>query len=462
MTSNNATFKDENSANSGNLVVKDSEVPRELSFEVLALHKGDSDYQEFWAAAEHDEPCGPQRDMQEIGFARYMNTWFTNEYLPSSPPEYITRREESQPAVEPSTFANMEDPNHSSSLQCHPSSVESLPSQSPLAVRQIGRDGIRGLPSSPGLRQNNINASPLTIPYEPTADNIRRTQNSSQPLCNQHITSQQRQTWARDLPSLGTDVSHDEMNFDLDDFVEYSNGLPYRTTSDQEDHDRFVYAMVPEQPPQRPMERLPLNTSFRNQELLFPEPQSEMRSVPNHFSQIHMGNGRANRGYQSSNTHMPRQIFMNENSVPISHQEHPTNLGQWRRVQEVYGTSIGVLLTSMIIMNADVSNYAEKDRWLIHQGLSDVTRQILHGRIRVPPQISGAMYMDFPPPRKRKELKEAIKVAVEPSSWPGNTEFSALRVHFESIRRKALELLELLREDFNNIWDEHRDRMYNN
>jgi hypothetical protein len=254
------------------------------------------------------------------------------------------------------------------------------------------------------------------------------------------------------------------MNFDLDDFVEYSNGLPYRTKSDQEDNNQLVYAMVPEQPPQRPMERHPLNTSIRNQEFIFPPPQSEIRpAVPNHFSQVHTGTGnrRANRGYQSSNTQMPQQTFRNQNSVPISHQEHPTILGQWRRVQGVYGTSIGVLLTSMIIMNADISNYAEKDRWLIHHGLSDVTRQILHGRLRVPPQISGVMYMDLPPPRKRKELKEAIKVAVEPSSWPGTTEFSALRIHFESIRRKALEMLELLRDDFNNIWDEHRDRRYN-
>jgi hypothetical protein len=477
MTSNNGTFKDGNPSSGKNPSAKDSDATRELSYEVFALHNGYSDHQEFWAAAEHDEPCGPQLNVLKHGFPKYMNTWFTNHYMPSSPPDDVIPREESQSEVQPS--ANLDD---ASIFQGHPSSSSRLPSHAPLDPRQVGRDGGRGFKSPPGLSRNNLHAFPHRMPYEPTADNFLQTQNASQPAYNQQFTTQQRQTltgygdrhseqqgitrsfraWARDSPSLSTCADLDEMDLHLDGSFEYSNGLQHRNSSDRENHNQSAYPTVPEPSQRRPRERLPFDTSYQNQEPSFPQPQSEARSsVPKHYSARQMGNAKGDRDYYSSSPHMPQQNFMNENSVPISYQEYPTILVQWRRVWEVYGTSIGILLTSMMIMNLNTSDYAEKDRWLTQRGLSDTTRQIFHGRFRVPPQLSGMMQMNVPAPRKRKDLKDAIKAPVEPSSWPGTTDFSELRVHFESIRKKALELLELLREGFNNAWDEHRDKRFN-
>jgi hypothetical protein len=482
MTSNNGTFQNGNPGNNVNSRVNGNDMTTELSYEVRTLHKEYFDSQDFWAGAEHDEPVGPQLNLLQYGFPRSMNTCFTNYYLPSSPPEHMTPREESQPEIEPPTSANIEYANHASIFQGHPSSSDRLQSQNSLAAGQVGWDRGNGLPSSQVLNPNNLDTSTLTFPYGPIADHIWQTENARQCAYYQEVTTQQRQTfrshgdrdseqqratrhsgtWAQDSPSPNTYLNHQETGFNLDGFSEYSNGLQQRNRSDQEDDNQFVYPAVPERPERRSREPFPLDTPIQHQETVFPHLQSETRSaVPNHFSQIHMGNGQGNRGYQVSNTHMPQQTFMNENSAPISYQEHPTILGQWRRVQEIYGTSFGILLTSMMIMNVDISDYEAKDRWLTDHGLSDFTRQVFHGQFYVPPQLSGMMHMNVPSPRKRKELKDAIKVAVEPSSWPGTTDFSELRTHFESIRKKALELLEELRDDFTHLWDEHRDRRLN-
>lgn len=135
----------------------------------------------------------------------------------------------------------------------------------------------------------------------------------------------------------------------------------------------------------------------------------------------------------------------------------------WPLVYEIYGTAIGIILKCM---SSDLSRQGypstdlfRQDKWLQEQGLPyPATRWILDRYYYTHPffhQVGERVQIGV---RKRRELKEKIKVGVDSGLWPGDTDFSELRNSCEILRRKALEFLERWREVFEREWAALRQR----
>jgi hypothetical protein len=164
---------------------------------------------------------------------------------------------------------------------------------------------------------------------------------------------------------------------------------------------------------------------------------------------------------------IPKSVdFEQSNLSPI--QWHSTrymeNEYNWPLVYEIYGTSIGIILKCMSNdLTTQGYHYStdlfRQDKWLQEQGLPyPTTRWILDRYYFAIPffhQVGERVQIGV---RKRRELKEKIKVGLDAGMWPGDTDFSELRNSCEIIRRKALEFLESWGGIFEKEWAALRQR----
>ena len=110
----------------------------------------------------------------------------------------------------------------------------------------------------------------------------------------------------------------------------------------------------------------------------------------------------------------------------------------WPRVYEVYGTAIGIVLKSMYFKQPP-NIPGNVHSWLLELGLPlDKTKMILEDHYCRNPNFYKIGYCVCQ--RRPRELKQRLRTGVEAASWPGGTDFSELRVTFELLRRKVLEL----------------------
>ena len=140
------------------------------------------------------------------------------------------------------------------------------------------------------------------------------------------------------------------------------------------------------------------------------------------------------------------------------------NEHNWPLIFEIYGTAIGIIMKCMcreIDIQGCPSDLFRQDKWLQEQGLPyPATRWILDRYYFPNPFFSQVGDRVIVGVRKRRELKEKIKVGVEAGMWPGDTDFSELRNACETLRRKALELLERWGDLFENVSRQRRDGYY--
>jgi len=155
-----------------------------------------------------------------------------------------------------------------------------------------------------------------------------------------------------------------------------------------------------------------------------------------------------------------------EESSYISHfsTRYKDNEYNWPLVYEIYGTAIGIILKCMskditTIQGNPTTDVFQQDKWLKEQGLPyPSTRWILdryYYQYAFFYQVGERVTLGV---RKRRELKDKIKVGVEASMWPGDTDFSELRNTCEILRRKALEFLERWGDLFEKEWVAIRQR----
>lgn len=135
----------------------------------------------------------------------------------------------------------------------------------------------------------------------------------------------------------------------------------------------------------------------------------------------------------------------------------------WPLVYEIYGTAIGIILKCMAkeitTQGIPTTDVFRQDKWLQEQGLPYPTTRWILDRYYYQDtffyQVGERVTLGV---RKRRELKDKIKVGVEAGMWPGDTDFSELRNTCEILRRKALEFLERWGELFEKEWVAMRQR----
>ena len=160
-----------------------------------------------------------------------------------------------------------------------------------------------------------------------------------------------------------------------------------------------------------------------------------------------------------------RQFTDFEESSYIPHfvTRYKDNEYNWPLVYEIYGTAIGIVLKCMtkeiITIQGNPTDVFQQDKWLKEEGLPYPTTRWILDRYYYQNtffhQVGERVTLGV---RKRRELKDKIKVGVEASMWPGDTDFSELRNACEMLRRKALEFLERWGDLFEKEWAAMRQR----
>lgn len=182
-----------------------------------------------------------------------------------------------------------------------------------------------------------------------------------------------------------------------------------------------------------------------------PEPQFQPPSQHPELSPIQ----RPQFTDQSIQEYMSPPIRMIPFSPPhIYAFQYGPNEHNWPLIHEIYGTAIGIILKCMDReIDCERLNSLYQDEWLQSQGLPiPATRWILEGYYFGQPLFVAAGDRVFNAVMRRRELKEKIRLGVDSSQWPGDTDFCELRNACESIRRKALEFLERWGDLFEQEW----------
>ena len=128
----------------------------------------------------------------------------------------------------------------------------------------------------------------------------------------------------------------------------------------------------------------------------------------------------------------------------------------WPQVYEIYGTAIGIILKCMhkeitIMQGPEASmNVFLQDQWFRQKDLPYPTIRLILDLyyFQNPSFYQFGELVSSKGVRKRKDLKDKIKVGVDAGMWPGDTDFSELRNACEILRKKALALLEKWGEVF--------------
>ena len=149
--------------------------------------------------------------------------------------------------------------------------------------------------------------------------------------------------------------------------------------------------------------------------------------------------------------------FEQSGYVPQFTTRYRDNEYNWPLVYEIYGTAIGIILKCMskeiTIQGVPTTDVFRQDIWLQEQGLPYPTTRWILDRYYYQDaffyQVGERVTLGV---RKRRELKDKIKVGVEASMWPGDTDFSELRNACEMLRRKALEFLGKWGDLFEKEW----------
>jgi hypothetical protein len=143
------------------------------------------------------------------------------------------------------------------------------------------------------------------------------------------------------------------------------------------------------------------------------------------------------RGPQAPITQIPQQFGWNR--IPIQGQAARDESDEWSQVFRIYGTAIGILWKCGNSQSDEISQ--SFNSWIDSQ--SPKIHSLLSQRnLHVRPEVYHVAQTTVGYPNKRKDLKEAIRMAVVARNWPGDSDFSELRVHLEEIRKKALEMLD--------------------
>jgi len=155
--------------------------------------------------------------------------------------------------------------------------------------------------------------------------------------------------------------------------------------------------------------------------------------------------------------------FEESSYIPQFTTRYRDNEHNWPLVYEIYGTAIGIILKCMskeiTIQGIPTTDVFRQDKWLQEQGLPyPTTRWILDRYYYQDTFFYQAGERVTLGVRKRRELKDKIKVGVEAGMWPGDTDFSELRNTCEILRRKALEFLEKWGDLFEKEWVAMRQR----
>ena len=155
--------------------------------------------------------------------------------------------------------------------------------------------------------------------------------------------------------------------------------------------------------------------------------------------------------------------FEESSYIPQCTNRYRDNEYNWPLVYEIYGTAIGIILKCMskeiTIQGIPTTDVFRQDKWLQEQGLPYPTTRWILDRYYYQDtffhQVGERVTLGA---RKRRELKDKIKVGVEARMWPGDTDFSELRNTCEILRRKALEFLERWGDLFEKEWVAMRQR----
>jgi hypothetical protein len=155
--------------------------------------------------------------------------------------------------------------------------------------------------------------------------------------------------------------------------------------------------------------------------------------------------------------------FEESSYIPQFTTRYRDNEYNWPLVYEIYGTAIGIILKCMAkeitIQGIPTTDVFCQDKWLQEQGLPYPTTRWILDRYYYQDtffyQVGERVTLGV---RKRRELKDKIKVGVEAGMWPGDTDFSELRNTCEILRRKALEFLERWGDLFEKEWVAMRQR----
>lgn len=155
--------------------------------------------------------------------------------------------------------------------------------------------------------------------------------------------------------------------------------------------------------------------------------------------------------------------FEESSYIPQCTNRYRDNEYNWPLVYEIYGTAIGIILKCMLkeitIQGIPTTDVFRQDKWLQEQGLPYPTTRWILDRYYYQDtffhQVGERVSLGA---RKRRELKDKIKVGVEAGMWPGDTDFSELRNTCEILRKKALEFLERWGDLFEKEWVAMRQR----
>jgi len=194
------------------------------------------------------------------------------------------------------------------------------------------------------------------------------------------------------------------------------------------------------------------------------EQYSQPENIPGPEQYVHQGHSEAYSfpAPMSQPTPQPQQF---RETRPPQRFCLPHQAIVWQNVHRIYGVSMGILLMCMKFDSQEThSNITDlyKDVWLQNKGLPRRSTLELMDLCYHDSNFRGFGESVMAGQWRRRDLKAVINHWVAAREWPGDYYFSECRSGFETIRRKARELLNTNSSKFDNLWDTRRQSRRNN